>query len=44
MKVKIIYGEHTDEAIQRCYHYILKLYRKEKQRDIQKIKEDKKSD
>ncbi len=31
MKVKIIKGPHTDENIQRCYHYILKMYRKEMQ-------------
>lgn len=29
MKVEIIKGPHTDEAIQKCYEYILEVYRKE---------------
>lgn len=33
MNVKIVKGKHTDENIQRCYHYILNVYRKELQRD-----------
>ncbi len=26
MRVRIIYGEHTDKAIKDCYHYLIKIY------------------
>jgi hypothetical protein len=37
MKVKIIRGTHTDEVLQKCYHYILATYRKEKLKMENKI-------
>ncbi|WHY76054.1 hypothetical protein QNH20_18250 [Neobacillus sp. WH10] len=30
MKVTIIEGPHTKEVLQKCYDYIIELYRKEK--------------
>ncbi|MGG3642061.1 hypothetical protein ABES38_11895 [Bacillus gobiensis] len=35
MKIQIIEGPHADKCINACYNYILKLYRKVMERQVE---------